>query len=92
MTISDRKKKILSGKNLKKADSGLSVDEVFNIHDTRWRKSIEDLDKLKPNLVPTNLTVAELLGISPRKVTALLEEAEQRADEIRDFLSSMGIT
>ena len=87
-----RKKKILSGKNLKKADSGLSVDEVFNIHDTRWRKSIEDLDKLKPNLVPTNLTVAELLGISPRKVTALLEEAEQRADEIRDFLSSMGIT
>ncbi len=87
-----RKRKLLCGKDREKADSGLPFDEVYHIHDTRWRKTIADLEKLKPNLVPTNLTVAELLSISPRKVTALLEEAKERADEIRDFLTRMEIT
>lgn len=41
----------------------------------RWAKAIEELSQCRDRLVPTNKTVGELLGISPRKVTKLLARA-----------------
>lgn len=79
----NRKRKTIHSENLRYYFSESIHDNAYDVHDRRWRTALRELSEITPTLVPSNLVIGEILHISPRKVSTILNDAKKYIETLR---------